>query len=480
MSEITQAHTLLPQDPRQRPIPPFLVFAIREELSHSERFRNHVQVVPDEADPWCAWQAWSRSRKGNVTYVFSSDSDLFVHDLGDKTWLVMFKDVEHGVTEKEEVLRMKRYSPATIAESHGLPDLMRVAYLMSLDPTKSFRVAVEDARLSTYYEGYVNFEDEYRHPCMQVLPAGFINGLHSTDSRISEYLVEIYMTKTFPNPSRLPTPHQPQFDIFLPVLIEDPSRASAWVPSQKLRNTAYSFSQLMLGDNRNMIVHEFRRVGHTIGKSQQVLTSAQTLVPQMQELADYIFDERSKLVSQSHAVCWRLLALKYVLLSLHESQKKLLPLQEAIATAKHQEPRTWNQLHFLAQVHATLYSIRMLKQVLAWVSTWGKPDGVKAFLPDAKADLAQLLEWLPGIAASFDPGAGTLGLAEAQAIEEYVRGVYEGLEVEGEEEGEGVDRKAVKAKRKAERKRKREELGERVGDAPREKVTNMFAALADE
>ncbi|QDS75601.1 hypothetical protein FKW77_006405 [Venturia effusa] len=71
------------------PALPFLVPAAIEALNES-RYRFQTRVVPAEADVYCAKYA---SLHGGGT-IFTSDSDLLVYDMTEKSNIVLFKDIE--------------------------------------------------------------------------------------------------------------------------------------------------------------------------------------------------------------------------------------------------------------------------------------------------------------------------------------------------------------------------------------------------
>ncbi|KAG9899600.1 hypothetical protein KCV05_g16514, partial [Aureobasidium melanogenum] len=117
------------------PAPPFLVPAVIEMLLES-RFSALVSVIPGEADAYCADAA---RKHGGV--IFTSDSDLLVHDLG-----------ETG----------KEYHPAAIAKRFELPNLVKLAFFMAQDHHKSLteniRLAAKNTPISA---GFAEFAEEY-------------------------------------------------------------------------------------------------------------------------------------------------------------------------------------------------------------------------------------------------------------------------------------------------------------------------------
>jgi len=68
---------------------PFLVPAILDTLRVSGTYRSMVEIVPGEADSYCA-----RYLKQSGGIVFTGDSDLLVHDLSSVGAVCFFKDIE--------------------------------------------------------------------------------------------------------------------------------------------------------------------------------------------------------------------------------------------------------------------------------------------------------------------------------------------------------------------------------------------------
>ena len=72
------------------PKPPFLVPAVIEALRNSQDWAPLIQVVPGEADTYCAQDV-----RQNGGIVLTSDSDLLVQDLGADGRVSFFWDVEY-------------------------------------------------------------------------------------------------------------------------------------------------------------------------------------------------------------------------------------------------------------------------------------------------------------------------------------------------------------------------------------------------
>jgi len=114
-----------PEKLKGLPALPFLVPAVIEALNVS-RFQEQTRVVPNEADVYCAKRA---SLNGGT--IFTSDSDLLVYDMTEKTSVVLFKDIELIETSKGNVDGRRRYvSPSdfkqvsiTIQACHVIVDV---------------------------------------------------------------------------------------------------------------------------------------------------------------------------------------------------------------------------------------------------------------------------------------------------------------------------------------------------------------------
>lgn len=79
----------LAKNAQKIPAAAFQVSAILDALVASEKYRHMVQVVPDEADAFCA--SYVRAYGG---VILTGDSDLLIYDLGPSGSVIFFRDLE--------------------------------------------------------------------------------------------------------------------------------------------------------------------------------------------------------------------------------------------------------------------------------------------------------------------------------------------------------------------------------------------------
>ncbi|KAH0255753.1 hypothetical protein KCU84_g23099, partial [Aureobasidium melanogenum] len=218
---------------------PFLVPAVIEMLLES-RFSALVSVIPGEADAYCADAA---RKHGGV--IFTSDSDLLVHDLG-----------ESG----------KEYHPAAIAKRFELPNLVKLAFFMAQDHHKSLaenvRLAAKNTPMSA---GFAEFAEEYGSlPKLSKLAmtesmneTSTAEALTRLDPRISEIIHLVRVKEVQEAPSDLQDSEN--LNMYLPFIIDDPTRTSAWRSGVSIRAQAYSLLRVL--NSSVTQVTEFERKG---------------------------------------------------------------------------------------------------------------------------------------------------------------------------------------------------------------------------
>ena len=93
-------------------------------------------MVPGEADLYCA--DYVRTHGG---VVFTGDSDLLLHDLGDGA-VCFFKDIDLTASTSTHLFKCIQYQIRTIVQRLGLDKthgLLALAFEMTMDAHASFR-----------------------------------------------------------------------------------------------------------------------------------------------------------------------------------------------------------------------------------------------------------------------------------------------------------------------------------------------------
>ncbi len=229
------------------PPAPFLVPAVLEALKGSDQYKDIIEVVPGEADLYCA--KYLQQHGGTV---LTGDSDLLVHDLGLEGAVGFFKVIQGSSGS----LQCEIYHPTAIVDRLGLPKshkLHSLAFEMFMDNHGTFPQLLARAKnleaIKLYGIMYEDFLKEY-----VTLPsdtntsnprsAATLLVLRQLDPRISEYVLQ------FPSLAELagqsPVLHAIESSaahVFLPFLLDCPIRTNAWEMSTATRQLAYRLNK---------------------------------------------------------------------------------------------------------------------------------------------------------------------------------------------------------------------------------------------
>ncbi|KAK8079989.1 hypothetical protein PG997_007807 [Apiospora hydei] len=415
-----------PGSTRRFPKHPFLVPAVAESVRNSKAWRDLVQVVPGEADTYCA-----EDIRQNGGIVLTSDSDLLMEDLGPQGSVAFFWEIGTRPEPDEAELFALTYSARQLAEYLGLQKyggIPRLAFEMTTRHT-GLDEAVHFAKASDTTEDIVK-EDYQKFLEEHLVPQEYISADHpvislltSLDPRISELVIQslnIDLATDAENSSltgdaTTTSTGQPRgpdkISMFLPVMVEDNARKSSWTMSESVRQLCYAIAQQKKKKEpsgprqqprRDDIVIEYRTLESSTGGRQLSLPSpAETERGCAQLLATL---EQIELDLPGHELLWLALAVYQDVEWSTSNGRNPLSVQvmgEAAAlfqnknSGEQQQPGQygWDVLHFTAQVQASLYSLRMLKQVLDVVSALADPP-----LSKAQEKLQQRLSNLPLIA----------------------------------------------------------------------------------
>lgn len=448
------------------PASPFLVPAVIEALLASQ-FAAVTRVVAGEADSYCADCA---RKQGGV--VLTSDSDLLAHDLGPDGSAIFFKDlqVEEATTGKT-TLKATRYEPAEIAKAIGLRNLTAFAFAVERDRHRTFKECVSLAKQQADDDpGYETFRREYSSV-----------GLHSDldeyarDSPRLQTVLEALDPRTSEYVHQLPPPKTEQsrrnyYEMYLPFLIDDPTRASAWNSGAWVRRLGYSI--LNLTTLRRPNIMEYGRRGRRIAKTGMEPFTADEVVLNCKTLSK-IFHDTSRVRAQlPRPVLWRLIGIFLACQSLVEDEKPI-PTRNCVEPllSGRDAGSSWLYIHLSAQLQAALYSLRMLKQFLdVFFAAYSSLPNAEEFV-DLLRDLQRHLDVLPALHKLFPP---TRTECEGQVLDGAVLKLSEML---GVQEGAFA---GPKEKSKKKRKRKKDASADHSSrGTPRQPSNNVYELLAD-
>ena len=362
--------------------PSFLVPAVIDALKQSPKYRSLVHQVPGEADAFCAQHL---ATHGGI--VLTSDSDLLVHDLAGSR-VVFFRDIH--VADGNSSWQCLLYDPRAICQRLGVPpeETRRLGY----EVDRSYHATV--SQIVRNCDGPVANEKDFEEFCQQYLhhetspvptiADGKALPLKRLDPRLSELVLQLGNKEMDGQDARM----------FLPVLVESPMRGSAWEPSTPIRQLAYTIFRWMV-PGQTSSVQEYRRVqtqqqkGRSVGllDKESARTAIEDLISTMMQMKTLTHD-----IPVSF---WLILCL---VLDIQECQQKekrshalymieqLRSVSEGISNNK----VSWDLIQLTAQLQASCYSLRMLRQVLSLCS-----DTAEKELPQEALDLQKMVVEVP-------------------------------------------------------------------------------------
>ncbi|EXJ80868.1 hypothetical protein A1O3_07154 [Capronia epimyces CBS 606.96] len=375
------------------PAPPFMVASVIDCLRASP-WKDRVQTVPGEADLFCALAA-----KESGAAILTNDSDLAVHDLGAEGRIVLLQSIEkghvhvhdmatkngdgdgdgdgdgHSSTDADAdsdaaVITALALNPSHMAQRLAVSSLLRFGFERSIDPNLSVSLvrerARDDSRLAKYRAEYAVFAAEYQPPGEpEPLPA-----LQALDPRTAELLVDT----TDP-------PH-----VYLTPLVEDPSRDSSWSYGADVRQLAYSLLPICTSTSTSTsmgalrrhcfkTVVEYARKGQRIAPTRVTALGSPQALDRLHETLQLCDDCLPPSTDRTSILCWYMLAFRVIHQQKVDAGKTVPPSSQVaqlwgLAPSKSNSRSrsssaciSWDNVHLLANLHAVLYSFRMLQQI---------------------------------------------------------------------------------------------------------------------
>ncbi|KAI1761205.1 XPG domain containing-domain-containing protein [Hypoxylon sp. FL1150] len=383
------------------PKPPFMVPAVLEALKASDDWGELVLVVPGEADMFCA-----RDVRENGGTLLTTDSDLLIQDLGPHGSVSFLWDVVPADPTSQELGMMACKISLNdvncqlgITHFGGLP---RVAFEKQKG-NMGFNMALQNARDSR--EDTLN-SLEYRTFVEELILKEYIPSDHpilsmlsGLDPRISEIVVQALLLerRTISPESGTTTIRGPEtLSMFLPIVVENRNRKSAWTASTNVRQIAYSILQHLMPHKTSTVI-EYRTLDPST-----TLTGRQVEIPSSGETENDCVKLTTAFVKlaenlPSPDMQWLAFAVYQDLEWSTSEQRSSLAnalVYQATSQSKDAEGYSWDLIHFTAQFQACLYSLRMGKQILDVVRSLG--HGLPApmrILHDHLASLPPIQKW---------------------------------------------------------------------------------------
>jgi hypothetical protein len=381
----------------------FLAPALREALANSE-YASITRNVPGEADDWCALQA----TEGSASIIFSDDTDLLLYDYPQEFRLLFYRDAELWPEPK-----FKGYSPSAICEGLGLSSLTSFAYCLTQDPHGPESKLIGEAKcVDTTSQAYLDFIKRYKvaPTATYTFPSDLtVSSLQNVDVRISEFIYQGLHSKV-------------ETIVYLPFLVEDQHRASAWVHGQDLRAVSYS---IFTADRSR--VQEHRRKAQKVSMQEIELYPPQELIAMTQTYARSIsaWVEWTAERDVPHSLIWPLFAIGIVLPELNSPP----PLALWLRVLNADFDNTWGFVHLTAGLHAALYSLRFLKQCIeVWLSL--HTDESSSLLPIARQIRTDLQSMGPITDLFLVPGQARKPKGDHELLPDLIAEVYASANVE--------------------------------------------------
>ncbi|KIV99801.1 uncharacterized protein PV09_08605 [Verruconis gallopava] len=464
------------------PALPFLVPSIIETL-HKTAYAGRAVVVPGEADSFCA--AYAKDREAMIV---TSDSDLLIYDLGPHGSVALLKDIEHqsaassNGAERRSCLRVMRYEPASMARRFGLKTLDTLAFALHEDPHKSFSTCLQRARClqSDPSLAYLEFAASYAAANAASALANVAVGaapLRGLDPRVSEWVRDgqdlgllrlppevraLLVAKTASAPARM----------YLPVLIEDASRSSAWDVGADVRTLAYSVFRPARPSAACSTKEVVRRGNRIVETSVQHLDlpSVLEMLGHFQALVKHLHS-----LDVSRRLVWPLIALYMMCSHLQRDGRKLPSAAMLNALLVRRRPyRNWEHVQWSAQMQAAAYSLRMLHQCLD-LGMLSPHSSSGCDVTAAIETTTELLRTLPSLASWFDEDV----LVDDAAIDQAVRMLLDALGVDTADRTCADEQLTGKQRKKKRKKERAAAKAAQTGDmGTNVSLPNMFSLLA--
>jgi XPG domain containing len=341
------------------------------ESNVDDHLSDLTEIVPGEADVFCA--ALAAQKPG--TAILTSDSDLFLYELGSDSSIILFDTIYAETWDDEDptqsLIKAMRFCPTSISDRLGIPALSYLAHEMGRSPRSTFVELVRRAKNAAQSEqktaAYVAFLKEYDLSNFQYNPAkGHV--LQNFDTRTSELLAQCFWRDEFQDQA-------PR--IYLPFLVEDHSRRCAWAEGARIRRLAYSLINLNTSvKEKYPAMTECVRRGRRFCFDDVALYSneedIETEATRLIDALEFIQDKKR----QSSPLFWRIFALYEIHTDWFTSQdippqdyrnglKTFLGLDSSSSSSRDEvDAIDWDNVHALAQLQAVLYSLRMVFQII--------------------------------------------------------------------------------------------------------------------
>jgi hypothetical protein len=320
-----------------------------------------THVVPGEADTYLAEAA--RTYRASV---LTGDSDFLIHDLGQSGSMIFFDSIEVIELENSDGpefgIRGAELSQELISKKFGVRNLQRLGFELKHSPHTSFQTLIQ--RCKTYAADeqpsdlYSEFLKEYGITTLRPI-SELASG--SLDPKISELCLQYQQSELR---SGSEAPH-----IYLPLLIENCARRSAWAGGgSRIRALAYSLLDMAFpSTNTSRHVTEYSRRGARVGPINVDILDGSEIDAIAKSVLDGL--RSTTICGDGQALInWKTFALSEIWLPSEDNNNVILSpegMRKFYEGGYTTSRVTWDDIHLTAQVQAVFYSLRILNDLIS-------------------------------------------------------------------------------------------------------------------
>lgn len=352
------------------PCPSFLVPAILDTLRSSRQYGPLIRLVSGEADPYLAQAV---KRDGGT--ILTSDSDLLLYDLGPDGNVVFLNDISISAPAEIRQISAPVYNQLSILRKMSptacLLDLQTFAYDLTKDSswsslaewmaqaeTASHRAGHEDDVCRQFITQYEDF------PAIVSSQPG---GMEFLDPRIAEFIISGGNHRLLNNNPSLDGSLQRVPEFFLPQLLDRWDLGSAWHTGRHIRELAYSICYPGSTDDQSSIIEYRRTLSENPQGHEMSLSSGEQTAQYFRDTLASINTFIGQSNPSSRQLEWIALCLSLELSDTASESKQSVAVKSWENAAQPKPQRNlmdWDTVHLAANVQGTLYSLRILYQLL--------------------------------------------------------------------------------------------------------------------
>lgn len=289
---------------------------------------------------------------------------------------IYISEIAHGVSKGAPPTRLISaliYNQHTmlkkISPNSDLPNLLTFAYGLTMDSYFSLAewTAQAKAQQSRFHHDDHDFQQFVAR--YQEIPNRLISDfgcMGFLDPRISEFVLSTGGNAIFVYPTLDSLPQRtPVF--YLPQLLDRWDQGSAWITGYNIRQLAYSIC-CPVSKNDQLAVVEYRRTLSESPQGQEVyILSGERAAQSLEDTLSYILKIFAAPIPCPRNLKWIAMCLSLELSDAALEDRPSVALKawkKATRACWLLDPGDWDVIHLAAHIHGTLYSLRILQQVL--------------------------------------------------------------------------------------------------------------------